>query len=157
MAWQSSVPGVIDALVVVLARAMTQDADLAGVVVRDGPQPGQESAGQVLAVGWSGGTSDTDAVAQLAPEGLSLTPDREQTVVRCAAAVLDGTGDMGAARRLAYRMLATGGAAIDADHTLGSLVLRAMVGAHSLTQQQTGSGAQAIVVFEVAVDAYTGR
>jgi hypothetical protein len=35
--------------------------------------------------------------------------------------------------------------------------MRAMVGSHSLTQGQTSDGAQAVVVFEVSCDAYSGR
>jgi hypothetical protein len=155
MTYTSTVPAAVAALVA----AFTVSAQLggAGVPVWDGPQPTQEPALEGVAVGYGGNANAADVTGTAVPEGLAALPDRERYTVQCAAEVLNGAGDMAAARTRAYQLHAACGAAVAADHTLGGAVLRAWTGPGSLTQQQTNAGALAQLVFPVDVDAFTGR
>jgi hypothetical protein len=153
MAWSTKVPAAMDALVAVF----NAWPDLSEVSVLDGPTTSQQTFREVLTVGWTGGDDQTDAESTLLTEGLGGAPDREQFTIRCAAAVLRGTDDLPGARRQAYGLLAEAGAAIAANRSLNGVVMRAMVASHSLSQELTQQGAQAVVVFEVSCDAYAGR
>ena len=153
MAWASKLPAAIDGLVSVFGAW----PGLSGVKVLDGPSTSQQTLQEVLTVGWTGADDETDAESTLLTEGLGGSPDREQVTIRCAAAVLRGADDLSGARRRAYELLAEAGAAIAQDRTLRGAVMRAMVGSHSLGQDLTQQGAQAVVTFEVSCDAYSGR
>ena len=128
-----------------------------GVIVRDGPSASQATVKEILSVGYTGGEDDNDAESTLLIEGLGGAVDREQFTIRCAAAVLRGSDDVAGARKRAYELLAEAGAAIAANRSLGGSVMRAMISAHSLTMDLATNGAQAMVVFEVSCDSYTGR
>jgi hypothetical protein len=140
-----------------LVAAFNAAPELAGVTVRDGPSTSQATVREVISVGYTGTEGEADADSQLMTEGLGGSSDREQFTIRCAAAALRGTTDLPAARQRAYELLAAAGVAIARDRTLGGTVMRAMVASHSLTQGQTPDGAQAVVVFEVSCDTYSGR
>jgi hypothetical protein len=152
MAWATKLPDAIDGLVTLFGAW----PGLSGVDVLDGPTASQQTFREVLTVGWTGGDDESDAESTLLTEGLGGSPDREQFSVRCAAAVLRGTGDLPAARRRAYELLSAAGAAIAQDRTLRGAVMRAMVASHSLAQDLTQQGAQVTVTFEVSCDAYSG-
>jgi hypothetical protein len=152
MAWRSKTPDLMDALV----SAWRQAPSLEGTVVQDGPFVDQSPTQRLLCVGWTGGDDETSVEGTLQQEGLARTPDREQITVRCAAAVLRGDTDASAARRDVYELMGAAGDVIALDRTLGG-VMRASVGSHQMTWNQTKNGMQAIVVFEVTTDGYTGR
>jgi hypothetical protein len=150
--WASTAPAVIDALV----RAFSSAPELEGADVRDGPALADIAAQQVLCVGYSeDGSPAVDT--QITLEGAAATPDRERYTITCIIAVLDGAGDIAAARRRAYELLAGAGQVIARDHTLGGLALRTSIGSASLVQDQGDRGAQALLSFGVDVDAFTGR
>lgn len=153
MSWQSRVPDVMDALVT----AWRQAPELGRVAVQDGPFVDQSPSQQVLCVGWTGGDDETSVEGTVQQEGLARSPDREQITVRCAAAVLVGTTDATSARRAAYELMAVAGDVIAVDRTLGLTGLRASIGTHQMTWNQTKNGVQATVVFEVTTDGYTRR
>ncbi|MFD7793635.1 hypothetical protein [Streptomyces sp. NPDC059759] len=150
-AWQTRVPEAIDALV---ATFRTADG-LADVTVRDGASVSQSRLSEVVSVGYTGVDGENDVDAQATTEGLGGGQDREQFVIRCAAAAFKGGTDMAAARKRAYEIFAAATAAIAANRTLNGTVLRAMVDSHALTQDQADSGAQAVIVFSVGCDAFT--
>lgn len=151
MAWSSTVPAALAAIL-----ELFKSADLGDAEVFDGPEVTGSSAKQVVVVGWYTQESDTLAAdGAVTMEGLAGDPDREQYVIRCAALVLDGGGDLAAARARAYELAAACGALIAANRTLGGLVLRAGVTSQALRQDQPQGGARAIVEFGVGVDAYT--
>jgi hypothetical protein len=152
MAWASKLPAAMDALVA----AFTAWPGLDGVTVRDGPSTSQAAVQEIVSVGYTGGESGTDAESTLMTEGLGGVVDREQFLIRCATAVLVGGDGVAGARRRAYELLAEAGAAIAADRQLGGSVMRAMIAAHAFTMEQTNKGAQAVVLFEVSCDAYSG-
>lgn len=153
MAWASQLPAALDALVTVFTNA----DGLTGVTVRDGASASQARVTEVVSVGYTGAEDDAAAEATLVTEGLGGSPDREQLTIRCVAAALIGTADQAAARRRAYEIFQAAAAAVAANRTLNGTVMRAMVGSHSLVQDQTDQGAQAAITFTVECDAYTGR
>jgi hypothetical protein len=131
--------------------------ELDGVTVRDGPALRQDTDLRVLYIGWGGGTEDTDVDVQIGENDLAGSPSRETATIRCTAWAMTGDTDIPAARGLAYAIVSGLGAAIDRDRRLGGTVMRAMIGNHTLTQQQTGRGAQAAIGFDVLTDGFTGR
>lgn len=155
MVWTSRLPAAIDALVTVFTA--WPDLGGAGVIVRDGPSTSQTTVKEIVSVGFTGGEGETDAESTLLTEGLSGQVDREQFTIRCAAAVLRGSDDIVGARRRAYELLGEAGAAVAANRSLNGSVMRAMISSHSLTMDLATNGAQAMVVFEVSCDTYSGR
>jgi hypothetical protein len=154
MAWTSTLPAAIDALVVAFTDWPGLGGD--GVTVRDGPSDSQATVKEVVTVGWTGADNENGADATLTTEGLG-DPSREQFTIRCVAAVLRGTNDISGARNRAYELLSEAGEALKADRKLGGAVMRAWISSHALDPQLTPQGAQALVTFEVSCDAYTGR
>lgn len=152
MAWTSKLPDAMDALVAVFTAALASD----GVAVRDGASVSQARVQEIVSVGYTGAEDENDADATLLTEGLG-DPSREQFTIRCAAAALKGGTDLSAARKRAYELLTAAGEALSANRTLNGAVMRATIGSHSLNQDQTDAGAQAVVVFTVECDSYTGR
>lgn len=152
MAWSSRLPAAMDALVTAFATA----DGLQGVTVRDGASVSQARVQEIVSVGYTGTEDENDADATLVTEGLG-DPSREQFTIRCAAAALKGGTDLSAARKRAYELFTAAGAALAVNRTLNGAVMRAMIGSHSLNQGQTDAGAQAVIVFTVECDAYTGR
>jgi hypothetical protein len=154
MAWSSTVPAALTALLAALEAA----PGLEGVDVRDGPVVSSTAAAEAVIVGWYGQAGDELAVeSAITQEGMAAQPDREQFVIRCAALVLNGSTDMTAPRARAYELLAACGAAVAADRTLAGTVMSAYVASHSLLQEQRQNGALATVEFGVACDAFTAR
>jgi hypothetical protein len=153
MGWSSRVPDILDRLVEIARVA----PDLAGVVVRDGPVMEQDTDLRVLYIGWGGGTEDTDVDAQVSEDDLSGSPSEETVTIRCTAWVASGDTDPAVVRTAAYGIVSGLGAAIDADRRLGGLVMRAAIGGHTLTQQQTSRGAQAAISFHVVTTGFTAR
>jgi hypothetical protein len=151
--WSTRLPDAIDQLVLIAQQA----EELAEVDVRDGPALGDRSKPLVLYIGWTGGEADTDAEAQVAADGLLGNPDVEQSIVRCTASALLGSGTMSEARRAAYAMVSGLGAAIARNRSLNGTVMRAQIGSHALTQQQTSKGTAIAVTFEVELNNFTGR
>jgi hypothetical protein len=151
MAWTSKLPVAMDALVA----ALTDWPGLSGVTVRDGPSTSQATLQEIVSVGYTG-EDGTDAESTLLTEGMGGSIDREQFTIRCATAVLIGGDGVSGARRRAYELLTEAGAAIAANRQLGGSVMRAMISSHSLAMDQTPKGAQAVVMFEVSCDAYSG-
>lgn len=152
--WASSVPDALDALVAAFRAA----PGLEGVRVFDGPVVTQAAPMEALCVGFSGDpTEPAAAQVESAREGLSVARSREQYPVQCAASVLNGKGDISAARRRAYELYAVAGAVLAADPTLGRTVLSAQPGGGSLVQDQTPDGAVVTVAFAVDIDAFTRR
>lgn len=153
MAWTSKVPDVLAQLVAIATAA----PELEGVVVRDGPLLEQDTDLRVLYVGWGGGTEDTDVETQVSEDDLAGSPSQETATIRCTAWARSGDTDVPSVRSQVYAVVSGLGAAIDRDRRLGGAVMRAMIGGHALTQQQTSRGAQAALTFEVVTTGFTAR
>lgn len=153
MAWSSSAPDAVDALVDAFRAAQ----EFQGVTIWDGPEVSKAAPREMLSVAFTGDDNDSDVEASSAAEGLDGQRDRETYTVRCAAAVVMGSTDMRAARRRAYELYAATGAVLARDHTLGRRVMRARLGSYNFKQLQTDRGAQALLVFGIDIDAFTPR
>jgi hypothetical protein len=143
---------VLDALVVLWSGT----AELAELV-QDGPVPLDIADLEVLSVGDDGSDDGTTVNGAFSPEGMGSRPDREQFEVTCLIVVVDGAGDIKAARTRAYELLSAAAEALAGDRTLGGLVLRASMADHTLRQLQDNRGGVVRVEFTVAIDAYTVR
>lgn len=154
MAWGSTTPVVIEALVTALRGA----PELTGVKVYDGPTLSGSSAKEALNVGTSPSPdvdAATSAEGQESREGLAVDRTREQYTIHCGVSVLNGSSNAPAARRRVFELLAAVGAALAADPTLGRTVLQVQIGTWTLAQQQGQTGAVATIAFGIDVDAFT--
>jgi hypothetical protein len=153
MAWTSSIPDTVDALV----DAFKLAPEFEGVTVWDGPEVSKAAPKEMLSVAFTGDDNDSDVEATSSAEGLGGQRDRETFTVRCAVAVLTGSTDMRAARRRAYELYSADGAVLARDPSLNKNVMRARLGSHTVKQMQTDRGAQALLVFGIDCDAFTRR
>lgn len=153
MDWTSTLPDAIDQLVLLAQQA----EELEGVDVRDGPALGDQAATTVVYIGWTGGDSDSDAETQVGADGLAGDRDLEESVIRCTAVARIGNGTISAARRAAYDLVSGVGAVIARNRNLNGTVMRAEIGSHTLTQQETAKGTHVAVIFEVTYTAFTTR
>lgn len=151
MSWATKAPAAIDALVAAVAAS----PDLVGVGLEDGPRVVANGANSVISIGFVDENQDIAVTGNSMHEGLAVSPTREAFVIRCAASVLNGAGDIAAARREAYRLVGVFGQIISANKTLGGLVLSTVITSASLHQDQTENGAMATVDFDVQCDAFS--
>lgn len=155
MTWASTVPLAIDALV---AKLQTLTAtDLAGVGLRDGPRVVADGKLETITVGF---VTEDDAIAvehDLEFAGLAIDPLAETYTIRNAVTVVNGAGNVTAARIRAGELLGIVGGVLAADKTLGVPgVLSARLGDLTWLQSQE-AGAEAQVLFGVVVQANTQR
>lgn len=148
MAWGSSVPAALTALVTTL------DAGL-DVRVLDTTVVSDAATRETVNVGYQ--SPDQPAVeAQNTPEGYGGSPDRELYTVNCAVRVLKAK-DIVTARARAFELFGQAGALIKADPRLGGAVMRASVGVWSMLPQAGQGGALVEILFGVDCDAFTNR
>jgi hypothetical protein len=157
MTWTPTLGPVLARLKVIWLAAPIGDAD----VIR-GPTVGVGADG-VLTIAYQDETLPQVGDGTSSTEGFVGNPTREQYSVNCAAGVINGDGDIEAATDAACALWAAAGFAIVTDPHLGTqplapsqdLVLHASMGAWSLQLTQAADGAQAVVLFNVDIDAYT--
>jgi hypothetical protein len=149
MSWQSRVPAVIDALVALW------DGTVAATV-HDGPIPVESADLAVLSVGHDGGDDGIATEGRLRPDGMSLETGHDTFSVACKAAVLVGSGDAKVARTKVFELFDAAANTLAADHTLGGLVLSALVDQYEFAQRRFPErGVVAEIVFTVACDGFT--
>src|SRR5215468_3091376 len=149
MSWAATVPTVVTKLNTLLTAALAPTRVLVWSHV--------DAGGQLEAVTIAFQTADEPVVGEgsFAAEGFAASPDRETYVIRCMAAVRDGSNDLNAAALRSFALVALVGGALAGDHTLTSSVLNARLGSWSLSATQDSEGALAELAFEIAVDAFT--
>jgi hypothetical protein len=140
----------------VLARLKTiwLAADIGDAEVIRGPTVGVGADG-ALTIAYQDETVPQVGDGTASPDGFVGNPTRETYSINCAAGVIDGNGDIEVATDAALALWAAAGSALVTDPTLGDLVMHASVGEWSLQLSQAADGAQAIVLFNVDIDAYT--
>jgi len=148
----------------VLARLKTiwLAADIGDAEVIRGPTVGVGADG-ALTIAYQDETLPQVGDGTASPDGFVGNPSRETYSINCAAGVIDGNGDIEVATDAALALWAAAGTAIVNDPHLGTqplspsedLVLHASIGEWSLQLSQAADGAQAIVLFNVDIDAYT--
>jgi hypothetical protein len=154
--WGDRAPDILAALLQLFTTSPNLGAATPAVQIFDGPTVTDETAPEILMVGWSGGDGEPDAESTMSPDGMTTT-DRELCSVRCGISVIDGGTDMAPPRARAYELLRFAGAALAADRSLGGIALRAMITSVTYTPRQTAQGAQVDLVFTIACDAFTNR
>jgi hypothetical protein len=152
MAWGSSVPGVLTALV---DRLQTAE-DLSGVKVWDGPVMDGSSPLEAITVGLAGDGDVMAVEGQDAREGLG-TPSREQYTVHCLLEVRNGRGDVGKARARVFELLNAVGGVLATTPRLDGTAASAQPGSWSYSQAQDSSGVLATISLGVNVEAFTTR
>jgi hypothetical protein len=149
MTWTPTLGPVLARLKVIWLAADIGDAE----VIR-GPTVGVGADG-VLTIAYQDETLPQVGEGTSSPEGFVGNPTRENYSINCAAGVVDGDGDIEVATDAACALWAAAGFALVTDPTLGGLVLHASIGEWSLQLTQAADGAQAIVLFNVDIDAYS--
>ncbi|MEV4093790.1 hypothetical protein [Streptosporangium saharense] len=143
----STVPAVLEALVAAARRVLPD------VQVVDG-QPLAASP-DILCIGFTGEPGEPAVESTRTREQVTLDPDRESYEITCLAAVLRGETDTATVRALVYEMVNVLADELATDPTLGGVCGRTQITTEDLAQEQTTKGAQAVVRFVIAVDAWT--
>ncbi|MFD0885756.1 hypothetical protein ACFQ08_14490 [Streptosporangium algeriense] len=143
----STIPAVLEALVAAATRALPD------VQVVDG-QPITASP-DILCIGFTGEPGEPAVESTRTREQVTTDPERESYEITCLAAVLRGETDAAAVRVLAYEMVSVLAGELAGDPTLGGVCGRTQITTEALAQEQTTKGAQAVVRFVIAVDAWT--
>lgn len=152
MSYASTVPGALAGLVSLLRAAPA----LQGVEITDGPPVGDSAATEAISVGWSPSEDVDAAEVNATAMGLAGFPaSAEQVIIHCSLGVLNGAGDLAAARARAYVLHAAVGQAIAGDATLRGAVASAELGDHSLRQSDTTGGMLARINFPVRATGFT--
>lgn len=153
MAWGSSVPAVLAALVLRLQTA----PDLAGVKVWDGPAMDGSQPLEAITVGMAGDGEALAAEGQDTREGLAADRSREQYTVHCLLEVRNGSEDVAAARTRVFELLNAVGGVLAASPLLDGTAMSAQPGAWSLAQAQDSAGVVVTLTLGIEIDAYTTR
>lgn len=148
MAWTSTVPGTIDALVALWQLALDE------VWVSDGPAVGNEAAMQFVEVGHSD-NNDEAVRTETSPEGLGGDRNRETYSIYCSATAMDGSNDQSTVRLSAFNLYQACIEAVAADPTLTGAVLRALPGEFTVRQYATNQGIACNITFAVSVTAFS--
>lgn len=151
MTWAPSYPAAVAGIIA----AWQRSTGLTGVEIRNGPQLTNPDAPEVLTAAYTSLEDDTAADGEWSVEGLAVTPEREQYTVTCAAAVMNGDGDVVAARARVFALAAAAGQAIASDPSLGGEVMSASMGNWSVREDATQGGVVCTIRFGVRIDAYT--
>jgi hypothetical protein len=168
MAWASTQPAALDALVAMFTDASAPGGVLAGVHVADGPVVSSASAQEWILAGWSGERISTkgtypepegpEITGDLSIEGLSADRSREKYTITSTVEVVRGASDgLVPARERAYGIVSACAGLIAANPRLNRTVMFATIGATSYTPAQMPRGAKVSVRFGVVCDAFTNR
>lgn len=151
MAWASTVPGAITALVTMLQAAPA----LAGVEVNDGPPMGNSAAMEAIGVGYTA-EEDIPAVdSSVTVSSFSGFPESESYTVHCSLAVVTGDRLIASSRARAYELYAAIGEVLAAQGVPGTM--SAGLADHSLSQEDTDRGMLARINFGIQVTASIRR
>lgn len=149
----SVVPALIDALVA------TAQSALPSALVIDGPGV-TDNPGDYLMVGWEDpdafdSESEAASVAQQQMAFGSTRPRREAGVIRMAARSISGDGNQKTARDAVYAMHEALASALRTTNDLGVTGVLSLSNGESLRleQDQTGSGAVATLLYDIAFEA----
>jgi hypothetical protein len=144
MAWGSTAPAAITALVATLQAGMTTRV-LDSAVVSDA------GGKEVVNVGWQ---TEDQAPVEMTFDPYASAADLETVVINNAVRVITSK-DAVAARARAFVLFNQVGTLIKANRTLGGAVMRAWVSSGSLDAQQGRGGALATILFAVTYEAET--
>ena len=150
----STIPAALDALVALAERAWPDDV----MILDGGPTVIVED--DVIAIGYSGSTSEPDVRSTMTREQLELDPDRESYDVMCMASAWRGDAHRGGrpdaqtVRNRAFALLAGLRDELARDSRLGGAVTMARMSTIDVVLDQSKSGPVCTVRFQVHIDAY---
>lgn len=150
----STIPAALDALVALAVRAWPD------VMVLDGG-PTVDVDKDVIAIGYSGSSSEPDVRNTLAREQLDMEPDLERYDVMCMASAWRGDAHRGGkpdaqtVRRRAFELLAGIRAELADDSRLGGTVMMARMSTVDVVADQTPAGPVCTIRFQIHIDAFT--
>lgn len=147
--WVSSVPATLNALVA----AFTAAVDTSVTAVGDGPVVTGSGKTEAIFVGFEDDAGQLPAVELESPQAYVANPSQERFTVNCLIRTRANT--LTEARARAYALLADVITALNADPTLGGVVMGARIDSHHLTQQAAPKGVGVGVGFAIACDAWT--
>jgi hypothetical protein len=151
MAWFSTVPAAIDAL---LAACRASD-ELTGVFIGDGPELNGTTAQEALAVGYQSEDTPVAVEGLGVDEGMSIRRTREQYAINCSITVDNGAGDTSTARTRAFQLYAAVGSVLAADPRLDNTVMSTRLGTYSMQQTAGKRGVRVYLQFSVDCDGFT--
>jgi hypothetical protein len=168
MAWQSTQPAALAALVSMFTNASAPGGVLAGVHIADGPVVSSSSALEWILAGWSGERMSTRGTypepegpeidGGLAIEGLAADRSREKYTITSTVEVVRGASDgLVPARERAYAIVSACAGLIAANSRLSRTVMLAQIGVTSYTPSLGPKGAKASVRFGIDIDAFTSK
>jgi len=148
MAFASTYPAAKAALIALWDAAVA-------VPVINGPTIGVGQDG-VVTVGYQDENTPVviDAVMLREASGLNL-PEREQYTIYCAVGVNYGSTDVAPAETAVFTLWAALGGVLEANFTLGGVVMSAGVNQYQLWEQQAADGITVVLKFGVFIDAFT--
>lgn len=150
----TTIPAALNALVALSEQAWP------AVQVLDGGPTTQVQA-DVIAIGYSGSSTEPDVRSTMTREQLDMEPDLERYDVMCMVSAWRGTAhhndkpDAHTTRDRAFELLAGIRAALAEDSRLGGAVMMARMSTLDLVADQTDKGPVATVRFVVHIDAFT--
>jgi hypothetical protein len=144
-------PAVMDALATAFRRVSPLDGE-----VRDGNEPGDDSAREVIAIGFSNPDDDNASEAQSTPGGLGPR-EKESYDIHCAVAAARGDGGLAADRARVFEILSACRDQLVADPTLAKTCMQARIASWSMTEADTTGGPVVRIRFDVHVEAFTTR
>lgn len=147
--WSSTIPDAIDALYTL----WSTDSRLSQAWVVDGVPVSNDSADQVVTVGYDG--NENSVTATTVPDGFAADPNLESYTVHCSASVVVGDSSQKPARDQAFALYRTCCDALAVDWTLGQRVLQAVPSDVTVRQSAGSAGRACTVLFGIAVRAYT--
>lgn len=124
--------------------------------VRDGPEPGDENAREVILIGYTGPTDDASGEAEVASGGIGPR-EKETYDIHCATAVGRGDPEIAPVRVRVFELLGACRDALIADQTVGGTCMQARVSTWALREDMTDGGPVAMIRFAVHVEAFTTR
>jgi hypothetical protein len=149
----STIPAALDALVELARRAHPD------VQVLDGG-PTVRVSDDVIAIGYSGSSTQPDVENTLTREQLEMMPDRESYDVYCMVSAWRGDAHRGhrpdarTVRMRAFELLEGIRAELAQDSRLGGAVMMATLTTLDVVADQTESGPVCTIRFQVHIDAY---
>lgn len=151
--YASSAPAMFAAILACLGR-VALDGE-----VRDGPAVGDNSAREVITVGYIGPDDDSSAEANLITGGLGGPPAglQETYQVHCAVAVSTGNEDVQPARERCFELFGLAAGQLALDTTVNALAMNVNVASWALREDMTDAGMVVRIRFDIAVTAYAGR
>lgn len=152
MAWESAVPGAIDALYELVKGAVEAE----GVTAKYGNTLDSSSTKEAVLIAYGSEDSTVPAVeSEDSAEGYGVGQNRELFSINNVIRVRRGNGEIAVAIKRAYQVLGFVGQALAGNSDLSGTVMKARIGSANLQNILGPNGPQANLHFGVDCDAFS--